>query len=331
MHTFRPFLALSVFSLFLISCGKTPPATDPAGFSSSSSSETSIAETHNVVYSGRVRPAGISVYMEGTHRLELSDGRFILLESTVVDLNGYVGELAEVTGSIRPTVEAGGIVMRVEQIRLLESSSSSESSIESGVSSSVETSSAPPVSPAPPTPSSSSVSSVPPAPVAAVSSMASSAASKSSLPSTKSSVSSIASSVSASPDLSARTASMAKQNMAASNWTQAYCTAHIGFCVSIHRNWFFKSFGAAAQSLWHLEVSSAEMENIGDGPLTVDLLSGSVDSKGASDGEVRTSGDSVVGYKEWTDGQHFEVKAPAALKEAVQYMVEHLTPMEKSS
>ena len=122
---------------------------------------------------------------------------------------------------------------------------------------------------------------------------------------------------------------MARQNLDAANWTQAYCTSHIGFCISIHRNWWFKSFGAAAPSLWHLEVSAAEINTMGDGPLSVDLLPGSVSAQSATDGEVRVSGDQVIGYKEWTENRHFEIRAPSALQAAVTYMVQHLTPMEE--
>ncbi|MDD4627957.1 MAG: hypothetical protein PHE68_01015, partial [Candidatus Peribacteraceae bacterium] len=216
MRPSRPFLVLSLLPLFLISCGSPTSTTDPAGgSSSSSSSETSVAETHNVVYSGRVRTAGISIYMEGTHRLELPDGRFILLESTMVDLNGYVGELAEVSGTVRPTVEAGGMIMRVEQIRLLEGSSSSESTSESSSSPSSEASSSSysfsfslsSVSSVTPVSSTSSITVVP------ASSATSSVPSKTSAPSSKSSAGIVTSSVSASPDLSARIAPMAKQNM----------------------------------------------------------------------------------------------------------------------
>jgi len=272
-----------------------------------------MAETHNVIYSGRIQPAGVSIFMEGTHRLILPDGRFILLQSETVDLNGYVGEEAEVTGAVRPTVEQGGTIMRVEQIRLLEFSSTSAEA-----SSSMTEASA-----------SSAVMSAEPS--SSVSISASSAPSFSSAISVLSSLNSSAASVASTVpvDLTARIALMAKQDLADGNWTQAYCTSHIGFCIPIHRNWWFKSFGAASPSLWHLEVSSEEIDTVGSGPLAVDLLSGSVGSKGAADGEIRSSGDDVIGYKEWTDNRHFEIRASSALQSAVEYMVQHLTPMEE--
>ena len=83
--------------------------------------EPPIRETKDVQYTGIVRPAGISIYQEGSHRLLLPDGRFILLESKTADLNGYVNEEVDITGALRPTVEAGGMIMRVETISLLDS------------------------------------------------------------------------------------------------------------------------------------------------------------------------------------------------------------------
>ena len=38
----------------------------------------------------------------------------------IMQLNGYVGEKVEVLGALRPTVETGGMIMRVEKITLLE-------------------------------------------------------------------------------------------------------------------------------------------------------------------------------------------------------------------
>ncbi|MDD5041493.1 MAG: hypothetical protein PHX87_06395 [Candidatus Peribacteraceae bacterium] len=311
-------LPVLVTGLLLASCGGAAPTTPTDDLlSSSSSSESAIVETHNVSFTGTVRPAGISIYMEGTHRLELGDGRFILLASDTVDLNGYVGEQAEVTGSIRPTVEEGGAIMRVEQIRLLERSSASStdadpsadpSAASAAVSSSVALSSASsPASVASSTPSSKSAS-------VASASRSSSAAS----------VASVA------VDVSAQVTSMAKQNLATANWTQAYCAPPtIGFCVPVHRNWYFKSFGTASEALWHVEVGSLSIENISDGPITVNLFGGALSTKGIADNEVRDDGSTVRGYREWTKDRHIEISAPSALMEAVTYMTQHLSAMEE--
>src|SRR3989338_1256723 len=82
--------------------------------SDSSTGDSAIRETKNVIYQGIVKPAGISIYQQGTHRLLLPDGRFILLESSSVDLNGYVDEQVELLGALRPTVEGAGTIMRGE-------------------------------------------------------------------------------------------------------------------------------------------------------------------------------------------------------------------------
>ena len=93
---------------------------------------------------------------------------------------------------------------------------------------------------------------------------------------------------------------MAKQDFATSNWTQAYCAPPtIGFCVPIHRNWYFKSFGSATEALWHLEIGSQEVENTHDGSIAVNLMGGSLASEGVGEGDVRDDGTTVRGYREW--------------------------------
>lgn len=305
----RPLLlpSLLTLSLLLVACGGGSTIPSENESSSSSSSAQSVVETHNVSFTGTVRPSGISIYMEGTHRLELGDGRFILLSSETADLNGYVGESVEVTGSIRPTVEEGGTIMRVEQIRLLESSSVSSSSSVSPVASAASSASS----------VAAASSAVPP-----VSSVASA---KSSLPSSPAS-----SAASVAVDVSAQIATMAKQDFSAANWTQAYCApTTISFCVPVHRNWYFKSFGAATEALWHVEVGSVAIENVTDGAIAVNLLGGSLASKGRTDNEVRVEGSMVRGYREWTKERHIEIIAPAALESAVTYMTQHLSGMEE--
>ena len=74
----------------LVACTTAPAAdtTENADSSSSMSSVSSVRETNNVSYIGMVKPAGISIYSEGTHRLVLETEKIILLESSTVDLNG---------------------------------------------------------------------------------------------------------------------------------------------------------------------------------------------------------------------------------------------------
>ena len=270
-----------------ISSSTSSVASSEASVMSSSSSVPDIVETAAVEYTGIVRSAGISIYMEGTHRLILEDGSFVLLESSSADLNGYVGENARVYGSVRPTVEDGAVIMRVDTISLVEISSSSESS-----SSSVAESSS------------------------SSSSLASSASSISSSDSS-SSVSSVAITV----DMQVAIDAMSDDNVAASQWTQEYCTSHIGFCLPIHKQWWYRSFGATTTSLWHVEMSAVDFTNLGEGPIVVRLLSGTVASKNAVDGQVRQEEAGVVGYKEWTENRHFEVRAPIELQAHVGYIV----------
>ena len=264
----------------------------------------SVSETKNVVYRGTLEILGASIYMEGTHRLELEDGRFVLLEAVGLVLDDYVGEEVEVFGTTRATVEGGGIIMRVERVAVIEesSSSSAESSSEASsiaavpVSSAAATSSPAPV--APPTPKSSvappPASSAAPAPV---------------------------SSAATNDPLAAKTATMAKVNMSAANWTGQYCSTHVEFCIPVHKNWYYASFGATSSSLWHVEVSSETLETLGDGPISVVLLSGAAS---VPDGTVTVSGEQAVGVRAWTNGRHFEIRAPKALEAAVRYITQEL-------
>jgi hypothetical protein len=268
-------------------------------------------ETRNVSYEGVVEPAGISIYMEGTHRLLLDDGRFLLLESERTDLNGYVGERARVVGAVRPTVEGDSLILRVDQISLLSlrSSSSSESSPSSSSPSSMHseaTSSSPPAQP--------SVSSV--VPEVGQSSAATSAApsSETTTPPTSD----------GGAELQGRIELMAAEDLSAARWTQRYCTAHIGFCIPVHKNWWFTSFGATTSYYWHVEIGPEPIENLGDGPLQVNLVEGSLSATGAADASVRTEGSTAVGYREWTGNRHFEIRGDLRLEAAIRYITERL-------
>ena len=45
----------------------------------------------------------------------------------------------------------------------------------------------------------------------------------------------------------------------------------------------------------------------------------------AADGQVKSQGNEVIGFKDWTDGKHFEIIADARLKNAVSYMLSQIT------
>jgi len=309
-----------ILALGLASCapGGSPAGTpqQPDGTGSLSdlppASPEPVRETANVSYDGVVRPAGISIYQEGTHRLSLANSHFILIESAVIDLNGYVDENVRIFGSLRPTVEAGGMIMRVERIELLGGSSESSSSSSSLVSS------LPSSSPSS-LPSSSAPSSVPTSP----SSLSSALPASSAAPASSGSDAAAPSQPSAA--FLTRIELMARQDFADANWTQQYCTSHIGFCLPVHRNWWFKSFGTTSTALWQVELSSEPVLDLHDGPIAVRLLPG---SRSTSDKTVVTEGTAVTGYRDWTDNRHFEITADARLEGAVRYITEHLSVEE---
>jgi hypothetical protein len=247
--------------------------------------------------------------------LALGDGRMILLESSMVDFDPFIGTSVEVFGALRPTVEAGGIIMRVEQIIGL--SAGSDVSVSSHSSSSSSR-------------SSEGKSSLKVVQSSAVSFVASSVPGPSSAPAVSRSsapVSLPASSLSASSAApvsdagrDARVRLMAKEDISAARWTQLYCSSHIGFCIPVHKNWWYISFGDKADTLWHVEINTEEFEALGTGLISIDLIGGDIASISRSDGEVRVSGDTVTGYRSWTQGRHFAISADARLEAAVRYM-----------
>ncbi|MFH1669996.1 MAG: hypothetical protein ABIA92_00210 [Patescibacteria group bacterium] len=274
--------------------------------------EPPIRETRNVIYQGIVKPAGISIYMQGSHRLQLPDGKFILLESNTVDLNGYVNENVELLGALRPTVEAGGMIMRVEQARLIVD--------EEPLQETTETTDA--------------FEAVPPADDIIQQDEETAEPEEPQDEAPPDDVTDIATGnerqppeeepIPSSPEISARTQMMASDSFSANQWTQQYCTSHIGFCIPVHRNWWFKSFGATSTSLWHVELSSEEIRALYDGPIQVNLVTGTVGSKKTTDGQVREQDGQVVGYREWNDNRHFEIKGQLTLEEAVRYITTNL-------
>lgn len=304
----------------LVSCAPAPgeQLQTPAPPSQLNASASSAPASSLSTFEGRLDKAGISIYMEGTHRLSTDDGGVVLLESATVDLDQYLDKKVRVTGDARPTVEQGGTLVRVQTIEQLPDDNlprtetgampqSSSSAAEEALSSSAESSSA--VSSAAPKASSSK------------------AAARSLAASTKkvSSSAAAASTSSAGPltDTQRRTDLMAKSKADAANFTQEYCSTHVGFCVPLHHNWFYYSFGTTSSYLWHVEVSSDEIENLGDGPLVLNLVSGDLPST-ASDESISDRGEYVIGYRAWTNNRHFEVTAPAKLRTAVQYIVSNL-------
>ncbi len=310
-------IALSLALLPLAGCSLFTTPTPPVEEEQTSS----VAETKNVIYRGTLLPLGASIYMEGTHRLELEDGRFVLLEANGLILDEYLAMDVEVFGATRPTTEGGGIIMRVERIAEFVESSVAVSS-EAMTSSSSSTMSSAPISVAPAIPSSAPVA-VSRASVAPV--VPSSAPVVSSVPPAP-----VSSSSAATDAVSIRAATMAKANMDAANWTQQYCSSHTGFCFPVHKNWWYTSFGATSSSQWHVELSSEELVALGDGPISVVLVSGAAP---VADGQVTVENGIATGIRAWTNNRHFVISAPSALETAVRYITQELkvAPISSSS
>jgi len=361
------FIIASLFLLTVVvaacSFSSSEPGTSEGSSSSSvaSGSLISTIPTRNVSYVGTIEElSGTS--SEGTHELLLSDGSTILLESTDANLNltTYLGKRVEARGSVQPLTSSGSVdspvLMRVEEVTVLEPTAASESSVavlyekcggfagfrcseglmcidDPSDECDPKNGGADCIGICVPA-SSSSVSSVP---VATSSSMQSSAVKSSSATfSTSSSRSSSKSSVAeTSASSSSETIGVASEEQIVlmskqaydvdSLWTQQYCTSHIAFCIPVHKNWYFKSFGATTSQLWHVEFGMGTIDALGQGPIVLNLVSGTTTSLGLQNGQVRVQGTDVVGFKDWQDGNHFELVADARLKEAVSYMLSHIT------
>ena len=69
---------------------------------------------------GIIRRLEASIYMEGTHYLEVDGVILILLESTHnINLDKYVGKNVEIEGELRMTIEGDSMIMDVEKIKIV--------------------------------------------------------------------------------------------------------------------------------------------------------------------------------------------------------------------
>jgi len=276
-----------------------------------------VRETKNVTYTGVVAPAGISVYNQGTHRLVLPGGKFILLEADDIDLNGYVDEEVQIFGSLRPTVEAGGMIMRVERIELMKKREIEELPINPDDTDDV------PLEEPVEEPGEEQSADPDQEPQDLPESTEEPAEEEVSENEEIEEIEEIKEEVAEpSAEYLELIEVMSRQDYAAANWTQQYCTSHISFCAPVHRNWWFKSFGATSSTLWHVELSPEPIESLGQGPLVIELIAGSnVDA----DGTVIVSNGKAIGYKEWTFGRHFRISGDESLKDAILYIMQNIT------
>lgn len=347
------FLLLSLFAVPLLAtaCQAPTDTTEPEQETQEESSAPALdAEdlvTKNVTYTGILEEGGVTIYQEGSHRLMLSDGKMVLLnsaEEASVSLDLYIGKLVRVKGDVMPTVEAGGTIMDVKEIHWIrreEDEDGNEQEVmrvlcggESGVRCPEGTSCAlqeqgPGICMEQSEESSSSegsslTSSSSSSEVSSTSSAASSSPSSTSPSSASSSSSSFSMSSTGNSNYDRALELMVKEEYSADRWTQEYCTDHVGFCVSVHKNWYFKSFGAMTSILWHVEMGAVDVGAMGDGPIAVELKSGDLAAMGAGDGDIKVVGGKVIGYRSFSDNRHFEISAPSSLQTAVTFVTNGL-------
>lgn len=314
MSSLRRSSALILSSIAVLALAGCEWPGSSSGDSSSSSSASSI-ETRSVKYEGILQKAGIESAVGGTHFLALDAGGLVAIQSYTLALDAFIDARVSIDGEESVTSE-GYPVVAVTNVEVLQqaipdigaASSSSEQSSSSEMSSI----------------SSLASSSTAPAPVARSSSSKAAASSVASSIPAQASMSSSASSVDAAAVSSVRAATMAKAQVSDSTFTQKYCSAHMGYCVPVHKNWYYTSFGATTNVLWHLEVGPDAIENIGDGIITVDLVSSPIEG---DDGAVVVQGQTAAGFRAWTGGKHFVVRGPASLKAAIEFMTKGITTL----
>ena len=333
----------SVLAVSIAACRPAAPQEQTEVLSIESSSSSSL---RTATVEGMLEKAGIGIIMQGTHRLQMDDGTYLMLESASVRLDDYLGQRVIVTGSLQATVEAGSMIMDVEMIEGAEPLMKSEVLLEeipeefstvsvsssafvqeplpdrqAGTSSNAVVSRTAKSSNAPATVTSSTpVLSSPPSPTSQkpIPPPASSS-SAAALPNTSSSIS-------AGVDSAASVRAMAKVAVDATTFTTTYCSSHIGFCIPMHKWWFYQSFGTNVSPYpWHVEVSSQSVEEVGQGIIVINLVSGGL---AGTEGVAVEQGDFVVASHQWTGNRHFEVSGPRELRAAVEYMAKGIAVSE---
>jgi hypothetical protein len=69
---------------------------------------------------GIVKPLGVSIYKEGTHRLESDNSLIALLESKDFDLDEYEHKEVELEGIIRDAIEDGLTIMSISKVNVID-------------------------------------------------------------------------------------------------------------------------------------------------------------------------------------------------------------------
>lgn len=311
-----PFIVLVPVLLALQGCSSFWPfgdyADEQASSSSSSSSQETLSRFTDVSLQGML---GLQAGSTSVYELRTPGGSTFTLAAGTTNVSDYDGKEVQIAGSLEESLDGSVRLLTVKEITEVVSdvSSSSESSSESSMIASSAMSSV--ISSAVSSALSSKASSAPKSSAASSAAVSSVAVSSTGAGSTVQS-----------PEWLARMKKMAKPR-GAETWTQQYCSSHIGVCFPVRSDYWYRSFGAAADTLWHVELNSEDIVNLGDGPLVVDLVSGRLEGE-LSDGLVRESDGSVFGYRSWTGNRYFRVSAPSELRASVETITKGIAPYE---
>jgi hypothetical protein len=94
-----------------------PPTTPPAETPPASPKPPASGDPDDTTsYTGTVEPMGVSIHMQGTHKLTEGGATVVLLRSGSVALSTYEGKRVRVKGKASPTVEGAQTIVDVESI-----------------------------------------------------------------------------------------------------------------------------------------------------------------------------------------------------------------------
>lgn len=102
------FLVL-IGALGLMACSKEAPSLEERA--------RALDPNTRLSYEGKIEPAAVSVYSQGTHRIVTENGAH-LIQSAIINLNQYLDKEVEVSGTLAKTLTKSEPILNVEEIHL---------------------------------------------------------------------------------------------------------------------------------------------------------------------------------------------------------------------
>lgn len=111
---------------------------------------------------------------------------------------------------------------------------------------------------------------------------------------------------------------MTDQNYDDENWAYEYCNSDFDVCIPLHRNFWYGVFPGVSDALFHIELGTKQIEERGDGPITVRIRAASYTGR---EGKVINNADGTISVRVVRDGAtHFVVEGPEELEVPIVYL-----------